>query len=628
MIRWFRTARFGRGDEGVALVMVLGMSSVLILLVGAAVTYAVNSQQQARASQDFNAAMAAAYAGVEEYQSRLANDTGYFQYGNPAAPFTVASGSASGVILPVVPVAANPAFGVGETGSWATVAGSGGDAEFRYEVDNSKFYTDGTLRLRSTGRAGGETRSIVADLRQKGFIEFLYFTDYEIQDPLVSGAPMSCVLHRYAGRSTSCQNINFISADTINGPLHSNDGIQICGSPQFLGITTSSYAPASGNRWYPNTSCSNSPAFPLNPTNNPTYLPVLGIPETNNQLRKETERGNIEVPNPGCMFTGPTKITFNADGTMRVKSPWTKFTSSNATQNNDDCGTPGTSGLGAVNGQVIPVKNNNVVFVQNVPTVSSDPNYWAPAAAGTPTCLARDLGTSSGRNADGNPVGYPVADEYVNSASVYGCKNGDAFIEGTVDGRMTLATENYLYVTGNVQYEDMEDDMLGLIGQNAVMVSKPERQNSSLEDRQTNRTLSQRNTLAANGYGCVPTSATRYTCERYTFSASDNDLVTNSGRRIDAAILSVAHTFQVQNYNRGGNRGTLTINGAISQKFRGTVGTGSGGSVTTGYAKNYQYDARFRYTGPPKYLSPVTTTYGVNVWVEVSPAFDVQGRTR
>jgi hypothetical protein len=77
----------------------------------------------------------------------------------------------------------------------------------------------------------------------------------------------------------------------------------------------------------------------------------------------------------------------------------------------------------------------------------------------------------------------------------------------------------------------------------------------------------------------------------------------------------------VQNYNVGSSRGTLTILGSVAQKFRGAVGTTGG----TGYTKNYIYDARFRYTAPPKFLSPVTTTYGVNVWVEISPIFKSNG---
>ncbi len=528
--------------------------------------------------------------------------------------------------MPVGAAAQNPAFGLGASGDWAEVPGSDGAAHFRYEVDNSGYYGDGTLRIRATGRAGGETRSIVADLRQKGFIEFLYFTNYEIMDPLVSGAPASCEMYRYAGRAGSCAGINFISADTINGPLHTNDTMQVCGSPQFLGMTSSSFT-TTGQRYAVGGGCTNAPNFALHP-GNPVYQPVLAMPETSAELRKETHVGDADVPSPGCMFTGPTKIDLYDNGTMRVKSPWTKYTAGNAASNISGCGTPGTSGLGGVNGQVINQPSNNVVFVQNVPTSPADPNYWATGAAGTPVCLAQDRTTSGGRSVDGNPVGFPAADEFANTSSEYGCKNGDLFVEGTVDGRMTFASENYIYVTNDVRYEDSEDDMLGLIGQNAVFVYKPERQ-SSTSETQNNVNTSTKNTLVSQGWGCVPrSSGSNWNCTRYTFSGSGNDLITNSGRRIDAAILSVARTFQVQNYNLGGNRGTLNVNGAIAQKFRGTVGTGSGGSVSTGYAKNYQYDQRFRYTGPPKFLSPVSTTYGVSVWVEVEPAFTTGGVTR
>lgn len=621
MIRRFRAVRAG-GEQGVALVMVLGITMVLVLLVGAAVSMALGNQRQGRYTQDWNAALAAAYAGVEEYQSRLANDTEYFRYGNPAAPYSVDTGST--VIMPVEAAAQNPAFGVGAGGSWAEVAGSDGAAQFRYEVDNSDYYGDGTLRLRATGRAGGETRSIVADLRQKGFIEFLYFTDLEIMDPRISGDSDDCAVYRYANRPAGCGTINFITADTFNGPLHTNDMLQICGSPKFLGTTSSSYT-STGQRYAVGGGCGNSPVFAMSP-GNPVYQPVLAMPETNAELRKETNIGDPEVPSPGCMYTGPTKITLYADGTMRVKSPWTKYTAGNAASNVAGCGTPGASGLAAADGQVVDQPANNVVFVQNVPTSTSDANFWATGAPGTPACLPADRRTSSGRPFEGNPVGYPAAGEYVDSAGEYGCRNGDIFVEGTVDGRMTFAAENYIYITNDVRYEDAEDDMLGLVGQNAVFVYKPERQSSTVQTDNNNNT-SEKNTLVGQGWDCWP-DGSQWDCRRYTFSGNGNDLVTNNGRRIDAALLSVARTFQVQNYNLGGNRGTLTINGALAQKFRGTVGTGSAGSVSTGYAKNYQYDQRFRYTGPPKFLSPVSTTYGVSVWVEVEPAYTTGGETR
>ena len=43
--------------------------------------------------------------------------------------------------------------------------------------------------------------------------------------------------------------------------------------------------------------------------------------------------------------------------------------------------------------------------------------------------------------------------------------------------------------------------------------------------------------------------------------------------RIDAAILSIQHSSIVDHYSCGNPLGTLTVNGAIAQKFRGAVGT-------------------------------------------------------
>jgi hypothetical protein len=150
-------------------------------------------------------------------------------------------------------------------------------------------------------------------------------------------------------------------------------------------------------------------------------------------------------------------------------------------------------------------------------------------------------------------------------------------VSGTLDGRATISAENYVYIIGDINYEDAQDDILGLIGNNAIWIWNP-------------------------------------------VNSSGTSLLGNTNRRVDSALLSVEHTFQVQNYNKGGSRGTLTINGSIAQKFRGIVKNGS-----NGYIKNYLYDPRLRYMAPPKYLSPVTTTYGVSVWVEISPVFKSTG---
>jgi hypothetical protein len=82
---------------------------------------------------------------------------------------------------------------------------------------------------------------------------------------------------------------------------------------------------------------------------------------------------------------------------------------------------------------------------------------------------------------------------------------------------------------------------------------------------------------------------------------------------IDAAILTLGHSFVVDNYNQGchSQLGSLTVNGAIAQKYRGPVGTGSA-TPTTGYSKNYGYDDRLHVLLPPYLFDIVTSAWQLN----------------
>lgn len=592
MIRFLRSLMAQR-DRGIALPLVLGVGMTLSALLVAGVAYSVGTLDKARSDQDWSGALAAAYAAIEEYQSRLANDTTYFQYGNPASTFSrpfpadPSNIANSNVTLPTGS-ATNAAFGVGVSGTWATVPGSDGTSQFRYEVDNSAYYSSGTLRLQATGRVGAETRSIVADLRQRGFIDFLYFTDYEIQDPQITGDNVAtCVRYAWAGRpNTGCKEIAFGSNDVVDGPAHSNDIMRVCNA-RFTRQVTTGYNPASATAllYRPRDSNYNSctgQVFDL--AGQPSREGVIGMPPTNTQLKRETRSDltGVDVPRPGCLYTGPTTIRFNSNGTMTVRSPWTRATNvagDPATSGTTPaaCGLPGTGAnqLGSAAGATITVPANNVVYVQDVPTTAGNPNTWATTAK--PTGITCTTGANGS-----NGIGFPMAREDTPKAATstnpaYACRKGDVFVQGTLEGQLTVAAENYIYITGNLAYEDRDRDILGLVGNNAVFVWNP-----------------------TNG--------------------SNNRLLTDYNRTIDAAILSVAHTFQVQNYDEGGDRGELRVYGAIAQKFRGVVRGG-----TNGYSKEYVYDDRYVYTAPPKFLSPVTTTYGVSVWIEVSPIFAADG---
>lgn len=570
-------------EGGAALLIVLGVGMLMLLIVAGGLTVASGGLQKTDRDQDFNGALDAAFAGVEEYQSRLASDAAYYRYGNPDALFSQSPISNSSVTLPTG-TATNPAFGIGTAGTWATVPGSSPVASFRYEVDNSQYATTGAIRIRSTGKVGDVTRSIVADLRQSGFIDFLYFTDYEVQDPELTGLAY-CETHIWEGRSNNCANIRFGTNDIIDGPLHSNDTLTICGSVFNGRVTTSN----------PNNPIFIRPSGCGNATyavgTGPTYQAPLSMPPTNAELKKETRNDLTasEVPLPGCLYTGPTVITFTADGRMNVKSPWTirtqvSQTSGIASAAPAMCGTPGTGtgALGSLTGATIDVPPSNVIYVQNVPTITTDPNY----RAGTPSnfgCVNSNTGWTFGTTR------FPATNEITPSGSTssnpaYGCRNGDVYVQGTFNGAATIGAENYIYVTDDLTYADATNDILGLVGNGAVWVWNPM--------RNTN-----------NG---------------------ERPLLTDSGRTIDAAILSVAHTFQVQNYNRGStSRGTLTVNGSIAQKFRGPVGLTNG----VGYDKDYQYDTRLAYMAPPKYLSPVSSAYGVTQYATVPAAFTSTGAT-
>ncbi|TFD30595.1 hypothetical protein [Cryobacterium cryoconiti] len=572
-------------EEGVALPMVIGTGMIMLLLVTTALSTSVSGLVKASGDQNWNAAGSAAYAGVEEYESRLANDNAYMIYGNGAAPFS----STSTLSLPTGTLT-NPAFGIGQSGSWASVPGSDGRASYRYEVDTSNYSSSGILRIRSTGRVGNATRTVVANLKQQGFIDFLYFTDYEIADPDQNGDDVAtCEKYAWEGRPlpnppySQCSDIAFGNGDVINGPMHSNDTIRACDAT-FNGIVTTSNNPASGLRYLKRDSNGYSCSGQVFTKGNPTYSPKVGMPQTNSEMKNET-RSDLPisvVAVPGCLYTGPTSITLTNNGKMTVRSPWsikTNVSGDPATSGTTPavCGTPGnvTNGLGSSSGATIPVLDRNLIFVQNVPTTAGDPNRRPTSGSGS-----LPDGYSSSTCGAGNGIGFPTTNEYVASiASSYGCRNGDIFVKGALSGAMTLAAENYVYVTGDITYTTPLDDVLGLVGQNAVWVWNP----------------------------------VRYSSGSYSSLLSNN-------RTINAAILSVAHTFQVQNYDRGGGQGTLTVNGAISQKFRGIVRSGS-----NGYTKAYSYDARFRYIAPPKFLSPVSTTYGVNVIVDVKPAFTAAG---
>ena len=149
------------GEEGIVMVTVLLVSMVMLLIVSGSIAYSLGSQPISKHDQDWNAALASAQAGLDDYLYRLNANDQYYLY---------SSGN--------LPPDGNTAFT-----TWTNVPNSGAAGQFRYAANTTFLASQGAIILTSTGRAGKATRTIQATLRRHAFIDYLYFTDYETTDP-------------------------------------------------------------------------------------------------------------------------------------------------------------------------------------------------------------------------------------------------------------------------------------------------------------------------------------------------------------------------------------------------------------------------------------------------------------
>jgi hypothetical protein len=270
----------------------------------------------------------------------------------------------------------------------------------------------------------------------------------------------------------------------------------------------------------------------------PKYAEPLAMPPSNQSIKSKADAA---VGGEGCLYTGPTRIVLNSDGTMNVTSPLTLSSNCQAGTN-------------------LAMPDNGVIFVQSVPASPSDPNYTATCPVGS-----------------GNPLGYPIVGDI--NTSQYGCFDGDVFVSGTLNGQLTIAAQDSIIIVGNTTYQGGTGgtDLLGLVADNYVEIYHPV------------------NSSSANLTGSLTNPI------------------------IHAAVLTVKHSFRVQTYGSGAPLGTITLFGSIGQLYRGAVGTFSGSSPSTGYAKAYTYDQKLRYESPPHFLDPVASAWGVTTWAECAP---------
>jgi hypothetical protein len=101
--------------------------------------------------------------------------------------------------------------------------------------------------------------------------------------------------------------------------------------------------------------------------------------------------------------------------------------------------------------------------------------------------------------------------------------------------------------------------------------------------------------------------------------AQKNVLITEntankSSININASIYVQDGGFGAENYDDRPVSGNINLIGGIIQNTRGAVGTFSGGTIKSGFAKRYKYDDRFLVASPPFF--PGTGGYEIVSWYE------------
>ena len=293
-----------------------------------------------------------------------------------------------------------------------------------YKETDSATGTWGTIYITSTGKVGSVTRTIEVGVRQADFLSNLYLSNYNLVDPTMDAAwGQMCLATAQAassmgGRSTppvqtasgrtrnSCEMFNYwITGNVINGPMQSNDDYYICGNPQFDDMVTSADPTAADTPYWLDHACLGARRSRMPDLRGDTWKFDRGC--------RSARTKTVSFPSNVTFIEGyrwpvPTQISV-AFTTARPRS-LSEARRQQMEVYSPDTPSSNTNCLGATP-STCPLPANGVIYVANLPAninCTVDVPGWAHLA-----------GT--------------------------GCL-GNAFVAGTEDGQITVATDNNIYL--------------------------------------------------------------------------------------------------------------------------------------------------------------------------------------
>jgi hypothetical protein len=523
-------------ESGFAMVVALGVLAVTSLLVAAIYVGVQAEVQSTSRSSETQQAYYAARSGEQAFLYQLDQNPNYWTTcSNDYAPTPVAvPGNTTGIDYSWVPVY-NPGYSNTNCTTSTSISAL---------IDTNT----GTLRMEFTGYAGPTnpstgvpeiSQTIVASFRKPSPLDFLWYTDHEMEDPALNSA---CAgekyYYQYTGSSqppSSCE-INWVSGDTMDGPSYTNDQYLIYqgNDPTFgrAGSTDVTESSAPTSSVCVNSNCQKA-TFQGGTPATVAGAESIPLPQSVSATQLLTDAQNNE---PNSVFTGTTTIDLNA------------LANGSETVTITNC--PGaTSSAACTTGWV----NNTLTTVPPIIYVQS---------------------------ASGCPSTYAASTYALNSSGQYYGPCGDVYVHGTYNQPITIVSDHDIIVVGNTSSSICYTPTATCEANPGLVTSTTD----SSGDPTGSATVG----LVAGDFVRVMHAAS----------------TTPQAITIDAAILTLAHSFMVDNYSTGSSnpQPQLTVHGAIAQRYRGIVGTVG----SAGYLKNYHYDDRLKVILPP-YLFSIST---------------------
>lgn len=694
-----------RSDSGFTLFTVIMVMMITSMFAVGAYAAAMGDMPIARKDQDRKRAYEAAQAGVDWFLSELRADPDIWQ--NCATDTTK-------------PWSLENSAGPHLWETYETDTTGAVPARFRVEIMNNGATAcstakpfdvlddQGRLWIRSTGAANGKVRSILVSMQEQSeFLKYLYFSNWESQDPQLANASglwpagdnrNQCDYTRET-RDTQSAPVNqlsqvicvtppFMAGDTIAGSIHTNDeSFYVCGGTFGRSgkgdvmevarpdVSSNMWNARSGPGWrsytgyYANSqnnayNCGNGSGTIT--TADTTIKPgqVLQLPPNNVKLQKRAESSSTKY-----------KVFDSGQVCLRLEGSNYSYQELKSVSNPQ-----GHTAWGTVD----PTLTGNA-RAQAPREILCDGTWQGPV--GLPTG-----GIIFVKNSAAGPCvpryGHNSTTSYTSSPTC-----GDVAVSGTYSSPLTIGAENDIIVTANLE-KSGSNAPVGLIANNYVRVYRPfvgdpyryENQETSVESgngqsstkfcgrrghnvwtapdshswlwhnhwvgdpprnepgcenavevRESNPWACANSWYAdapsGYGVGCpiwqgtnlnyVPKSLPCKTLAADVGLGYEGRMAQKPGfvpvTRIDAAILSMQHTFQLDNMlcdavkKPDGSRAALEFNGAISTYYAAQLAGKVvipvfGWTWEAGYMiRNWTYDESLKTKQPPFFIAPLNS---------------------